>query len=58
MVKLELKSARIRLNLSVAEMAKNLNVSKRTYEGWEQGRKIPGVVSNAIKLLEKLKEIK
>jgi len=54
MTKEELKAARKRLNLSVIDMSKKLNTSKRTYEGWEQGRKIPGVVFVAVELLTAL----
>jgi len=52
----ELKAARMRLNLSVIEMSEQLNTPKRTYEGWEQGRKIPGIVSVAMKLIEQQKK--
>ena len=52
----ELKAARTQLNLSVTKMANKLNTPKRTYEGWEQGRKIPGIVSAAIGFIEELKK--
>ncbi|MCF6253105.1 MAG: helix-turn-helix domain-containing protein [Methylococcaceae bacterium] len=47
-----LKEARTRLDLTVKEMALKLNTSQRTYEGWEQGRTIPGIVEVAVNLLE------
>ena len=52
MNKENLKAARTRLKFSVDEMAKHLNTPKRTYEGWEQGRKIPGAVDVAIKFVK------
>ena len=49
----ELKEARKLLNLTLKEMAEALNTPARTYEGWEQGRKIPGIVSVTLELLRK-----
>lgn len=51
-----LRAARTQLNLSVIKMADLLNTPKRTYEGWEQGRKIPGIVSVTIELIKQQKK--
>ncbi|MCK5354992.1 MAG: helix-turn-helix domain-containing protein [Methyloprofundus sp.] len=53
MSKNELKEARKLFNLTPKEMAETLNTPVRTYEGWEQGRKIPGIVSVTLELLRK-----
>ena len=53
MLSSELKEARNLLNLTPKEMAEKLNTPARTYEGWEQGRKIPGIVSVTMELLRK-----
>ncbi len=52
MNKYTLKQSRTRLDLTVKEMSLKLNTSQRTYEGWEQGRTIPGIVEVAVNLLE------
>ena len=49
----ELKAVRNELNLSVKEMADKLSTPVRTYEGWELGRNMPGVVSVTLELLRK-----
>jgi len=48
----DLKDARKRLNLTAKEMAERLNTSLRTYQGWELGRKIPGIVEVTIAFIE------
>lgn len=53
MTSIDLKEARKLLNLTPKEMAEKLNTPVRTYEGWEQGRKIPGIVSVTLELLRK-----
>jgi putative transcriptional regulator len=47
----ELRAARKQLNLTVKEMANKLNTPVRTYEGWEQGRTMPGIVEVTIKII-------
>jgi len=48
----ELKAARTRLNLTAKKMAERLNTPFRTYQGWELGRKIPGIVEVTIAFIE------
>ena len=50
----ELKAARKRLNLTQREMAEKLGTPLRTYQGWEAGRRAPGIVPVCMKLLEKI----
>lgn len=38
----QIKSARARHGLTVAQLAERVGVSPRTVEGWEQGRAISG----------------
>ena len=54
----KLKAARMRLNLTQREMAEKMGTPLRTYQGWEAGRKAPGIVSVCIKLIEKIEERK
>jgi len=50
----ELKDARQKLGLNMAEMAKSLRTPYRTYQEWETGgRRIPGVCAVAVELLLK-----
>jgi DNA-binding transcriptional regulator YiaG len=50
----ELRAARIRLGLNMAEMATQLRTPYRTYQEWENGgRRIPGICTIAVELLEK-----
>ncbi len=50
----ELRAARIRLGMNMAEMAKTLRTPYRTYQDWEAGRRtIPGVCAVAVELLLK-----
>ena len=44
----ELAAARARTGLSQTQFAKILGVSKRTLEGWEQGRHKPGGAARAL----------
>ena len=52
MDKYALKESRDRFGLTAKEMALKLKTPLRTYEGWEQGRTIPGVVEVAVNLLD------
>jgi len=45
------KALRARLGLSVAELAERCGVSRRTVEGWEQGRQPSGAARRALELL-------
>jgi DNA-binding transcriptional regulator YiaG len=45
------KALRVRLNLSVADLAVRCGVSPRTVEGWEQGRSISGPARRALELI-------
>lgn len=48
----DLKAARIKLGLNMAEMAKALKTPYRTYQDWEGGHNpIPGVCQVAVELL-------
>lgn len=50
----ELKAARRKLGMNLAEMAKTLRTKYRTYQDWESGRRrIPGVCWVAVELLLK-----
>lgn len=44
----ELAAARARMGLSQSQFAKVLGVSKRTLEGWEQGRHKPGAATRVL----------
>jgi len=48
------KAARKRLNLSTDELAHLMLISRRTLEGWESGRAIPGPAQVCYVLLESL----
>lgn len=47
----EVKALRVRLGLSVADLAERCGVSARTVEGWEQGRNISGPARRALELI-------
>lgn len=50
----ELKAARLKLGMNMAEMAKTLRTPYRTYQDWESGdNPIPGVCQVAVELLLK-----
>lgn len=38
---LSIKEVRAKLKLSTVELAQRVGVSRRTVEGWEQGRRVP-----------------
>lgn len=49
----ELKSMRIALGFSAADVARLLDTPLRTYQGWEAGEvKVPGVALVAMRLLQ------
>ena len=50
----ELRQTRERLGLSVKKMAEALQMSVRTYQGWESGRPIPPIGQTAVQLLTHL----
>ena len=51
----QLIQARLRLGLSKADMAKELQTPYRTYQNWELGlRRVPGVVSVALHAVNKV----
>jgi DNA-binding transcriptional regulator YiaG len=50
----QLKTARRKLGMNMAEMATTLRTPYRTYQDWERGdRRIPGICQVAVELLQK-----
>ena len=52
-----LKQIRAAWKMSQSAFAELLGVSLRSYQGWEQGRKIPGTISRHAGTIQKLRQI-
>jgi len=48
----KLKAIRERIGLNTKQMADALQMSLRTYQGWEGGRTIPPIAATAVQLME------
>lgn len=53
----DLKQIRAAWKMNQAAFAELLGVNLRTYQGWEQGRAIPGAVAEHAKTIQKLRQI-
>lgn len=53
----ELKQTRAAWGMKPSAFAKLLGVNPRTYEGYEQGRAIPGAVAKHAETIQKLRRI-
>lgn len=53
----ELKQTRAAWKMSQAAFAKLLGVNLRTFQGYEQGRAIPGAVAKHAETIQKLRQI-
>lgn len=57
MTKKELRALRASTGLSQSVLCKKLGISKRTYQGWEMGRKIPETAAMYVAHMVKCKKL-